>query len=292
MPLSSPLILSCLFSFFLILLLSFLWIIYKPPLWLITHLQHRWPDVLFHVPPKPNKNQTQKQILIALTIDDGPSENTPEIQALLNTHGAKATFFLIGCHIPAHKETLRQLVVNGHELANHAMHDEPSYSLSLAELTRQIQSVERQLEQVYQATAVTTAVTTSTASTASSSVQPNHPSSIQIRTTPTPTRPYQHSKPPKYFRPGSGFFNTSMRKLTADLHNRIVLGSIYPHDAQISSWRLNAWHILSMARAGGIIVCHDRPWTAPMLRAVLPELKRRGYRVVTVTELLNGYLDT
>jgi peptidoglycan/xylan/chitin deacetylase (PgdA/CDA1 family) len=40
-------------------------------------------------------------------------------------------------------------------------------------------------------------------------------------------------------------------------------------------------------RPGGIIICHDRrSWTAPMLQKVLPEMRRRGYRVVTVTELL------
>ena len=68
---------------------------------------------------------------------------------------------------------------------------------------------------------------------------------------------------------------------------RLVLGGVYPHDPQVASPWLNARHVLSMVRPGAIIVCHDRrPWTAPMLRKVLPELKRRGYRVVSVSELL------
>jgi peptidoglycan/xylan/chitin deacetylase (PgdA/CDA1 family) len=42
-----------------------------------------------------------------------------------------------------------------------------------------------------------------------------------------------------------------------------------------------------MLQPGGIIICHDRrSWTVPMLQKVLPEMRRRGYHVVTVTELL------
>ncbi len=93
--------------------------------------------------------------------------------------------------------------------------------------------------------------------------------------------------PHNYFRPASGFFSDRMRVLVDRLGFRLVLGSIYPHDAQISYWWLNAAHILSMLQPGGIIICHDRrSWTLPMLRKVLPEAKRRGYRLVTVTELL------
>jgi peptidoglycan/xylan/chitin deacetylase (PgdA/CDA1 family) len=93
--------------------------------------------------------------------------------------------------------------------------------------------------------------------------------------------------PSNYFRPGSGFFTERMRVLVQKMGYRLVLGSIYPHDPQIPYWRLNSAHILSMLQPGGIIICHDgRSWTVPMLQRVLPEIRRRGYRVVTVTELL------
>ena len=70
---------------------------------------------------------------------------------------------------------------------------------------------------------------------------------------------------------------------------RLVLGSVYPHDPQIPYWRINAAHILSSVRPGSIVICHDRrSWTAPTLRKVLPELKKRGYQVVTVTQLLES----
>ncbi|SLM39188.1 nodulation protein nodb [Lasallia pustulata] len=215
--------------------------IYKPPAFLVRYFQRRWPDVLWRV-------STSSKV-VALTIDDGPSEYTNEIMQILKSDGATATFFIIGSQVAGHEETLRNLIRNGNELGNHAMHDEPSRSLSDATLVEQIQTVEELLYQAYAAV--------------------------------------DAESPPKYFRPGSGFFSGRMRKTLGTLGYRLVLGSIYPHDPQIPLWQINADHILSMLRPGGIIICHDRrSWTAPMLRKVLPEIRLQGYRVSTVTELL------
>ncbi|KAL8676962.1 MAG: hypothetical protein Q9186_006571 [Xanthomendoza sp. 1 TL-2023] len=227
------------------------YIIYKPPPILIRYFQYRWPDVLWHV-PFPSSSEKK---LIALTIDDGPSEFTEEIMEILKANDATATFFIIGSQVNGREEIIRDLVHAGNELGSHAMHDEPSRSLNDATLTAQIKAVERMIDHAY------------TAASAGVDVV--------------------ESSPPRYFRPGSGFFHHRMRKIVHQLGYRLVLGSIYPHDPQIPYWRVNARHILSMLRPGGIIICHDRrKWTAPMLRRVLPEMRRRGYRVVTVSELL------
>ena len=168
---------------------------------------------------------------------------------ILKSNGATATFFIIGSQVAGREDTLQDLVRNKNELANHAMHDEPSRALSDATLVDQIQSVEEKLRQVYATV--------------------------------------DAAPPPKYFRPGSGFFSGRMRMMLGRLGYRLVLGNIYPHDPQIFFWRLNANHILSMLRPGGIIICHDRrSWTVPMLQKVLPKMRRKGYRIVTVTELL------
>lgn len=223
-----------------ILIAPFYWI-YKPPSLLVRYFQHRWPDVLWRV-------STSSKV-VALTVDDGPSEYTKEIMQILHSNGATATFFIIGSQVAGHEQTLQDLIRNGNELGNHAMHDEPSRSLSDAVLIEQIQSVEKMLHAAYAA--------------------------------------IDAGNPPKYFRPGSGFFSARMREILRKLDYRLVLGSIYPHDPQIPFWRINASHILSRLRPGGIIICHDRrSWTAPMLRKVLPEIRRKGYRIVTVTELL------
>ncbi|CAF9909983.1 hypothetical protein IMSHALPRED_008522 [Imshaugia aleurites] len=229
-----------LLSVICILIVPF-YVIYKPPTYLVRYLQWRWPDVLWRI-------STSSKV-IALTIDDGPSEYTKEISQILKSNGATATFFIIGSQVAGQEKTLQDLIRNGNELGNHAMHDEPSRSLSDATLVDQIQSVEGMLYEAYNT--------------------------------------IDAEPPPKYFRPGSGFFSGRMRKMLGKLGYRLVLGSIYPHDPQIPFWRINASHILSMLQPGGIIVCHDRrSWTPPMLRKVLPEIRRQGYRIVTVTELL------
>ncbi|KAL8725710.1 MAG: hypothetical protein Q9166_007195 [cf. Caloplaca sp. 2 TL-2023] len=227
-----------------IILLLPSYIIYKPPHLLIRYFQYRWPDVLWHVP----LSSTNR--VVALTIDDAPSEYTEEILEILKANGATTTFFVIGSPAKGREDVLRRLVREGMELGNHAMHDEPSRSLSDNILIKHIKSVEKIVDDAYA------------------------PASVE-------------NLPPRYFRPGSGFFHNRMRKVVHDLGYRLVLGSIYPHDPQIPYPWANARHILSMLRPGGIIICHDRrKWTAPMLRRVLPEMKRRGYRVVTVSELM------
>lgn len=230
------------FTVSFVVLVAPIYIVYKPPHALIRYFQHRWPDVLWHTPTK--------QKIVALTIDDAPSEYTEEIMEILKANNVTATFFVIGSQVDSRESILRDAVRNGFELGNHAMHDEPSRSLSDSELSKQISVVQAHIAAAYDSANI-----------------------------PQPKA--------RYFRPGSGFFTTQMRALTQKLGYLIVLGGVYPHDPQIPYSNVNARHILSMVRPGAIIICHDRrPWTAPMLRRVLPELTKRGYRVVTVSELL------
>lgn len=220
------------------------YIIYKPPNVLIRYFQSRWPDVLWHVPIK--------EKVIALTIDDVPSHYTREIVDILNENDAKATFFVIGGQVTGREGDLKYVVEKANELGNHAMHDEPSVSLSSQQLSEQLVEVEGYINATYASVGV--------------------------------ERP-----PNRFFRPGSGFFNQAMRKQVREMGYQMVLGSIYPHDPQIGYAGINARHILSMARPGGIIICHDRrSWTVPMLRKVVPELRRRGYTITTVTGLLEA----
>jgi peptidoglycan-N-acetylglucosamine deacetylase len=55
-----------------------------------------------------------------LTIDDGPDPNTtPQILALLEKHGARATFFLIGAKAAKYPELTRMIRHAGHTIGNH-----------------------------------------------------------------------------------------------------------------------------------------------------------------------------
>ena len=92
---------------------------------------------------------------------------------------------------------------------------------------------------------------------------------------------------PRLYRPGSALFTSRMRRTLSRLGYTLVLGSIYPFDAQLSDYKRNAAFILDRLRPGAIIVCHDRrSWTPLMLRILMPELRRRGWRVGSVGEVL------
>ena len=66
-----------------------------------------------------------------------------------------------------------------------------------------------------------------------------------------------------------------------------MLGCIYPHDPQLTNAEVNARHVLSMVRPGGIIIMHDRRGhSAPQLELVLKGLKKEGWEVVSLGELL------
>jgi peptidoglycan/xylan/chitin deacetylase (PgdA/CDA1 family) len=57
---------------------------------------------------------------MALTIDDGPTRKwTPQVHRLLEQHGAKATFFVVGERAQADPSSVQQAVNAGHEVANH-----------------------------------------------------------------------------------------------------------------------------------------------------------------------------
>lgn len=55
-----------------------------------------------------------------LTIDDGPSDDTLPVLDLLDRHGARATFFLVGERAQARPALVAEIVRRGHEVGNHS----------------------------------------------------------------------------------------------------------------------------------------------------------------------------
>lgn len=91
----------------------------------------------------------------------------------------------------------------------------------------------------------------------------------------------------KYFRPGSGFFNSKMVKMVEGLGYKMVLGSIYAHDPQVHNPVVNARAILSRVREGGVVIMHDRrDYSLEQLEIVLRGLQEGGWRVESVGGLL------
>lgn len=64
---------------------------------------------------------TPTEAIVALTFDDGPNPiYTPRVLRILQEHGVKATFFVIGAGADRHRELVKQMVQEGHEVGNHS----------------------------------------------------------------------------------------------------------------------------------------------------------------------------
>ena len=72
---------------------------------------------------------------VALTFDDGPSEDTERILEVLRAYNLKATFFMLGRQVELFPETARRVVAEGHEIGNHS-YSHPIYLFRGAGATR------------------------------------------------------------------------------------------------------------------------------------------------------------
>lgn len=67
----------------------------------------------------------QKEKVIALTFDDGPTNYTPRIVEILEQNQATATFFCIGKQIKEYPEIVAMLHQKGHLIGNHTYNHSP-----------------------------------------------------------------------------------------------------------------------------------------------------------------------
>jgi peptidoglycan/xylan/chitin deacetylase (PgdA/CDA1 family) len=185
--------------------------------------------------------------LVALSIDDGPSDATPQVLAVLKEHEARATFFVIGQNVLDQPERVTNMLASGNEIAHHMMRDEASIRLSPVDFRNNFREMDFILRE---------------------------------------------RGGSRLFRPGSGWYNERILQEARRKGYKVVLGSVYPFDAQIADPDFAARYVLEHTVPGAIVILHDGPErgrrTAEVLRRVLPELRRRGLQVVTVSELLEA----
>ncbi|GIJ46328.1 hypothetical protein Val02_32140 [Virgisporangium aliadipatigenens] len=85
---------------------------------------------------------------VYLTIDDGPSRNTPELLAVLRRHGATATFFVVGKAVREHPARLAEIVRAGHPVHGHSFTHRQFDMLSREEVIRELDDTQRLLDGV------------------------------------------------------------------------------------------------------------------------------------------------
>ncbi len=92
----------------------------------------------------------------------------------------------------------------------------------------------------------------------------------------------------RVFRPPGGIMNDDILRVCRTLGYSVVLWSVDTRDWSGRSAAEIESEILGHVTDGAVILMHDgvRGQTAEALRAVIPELRRRGYEFVTVSELI------
>jgi peptidoglycan/xylan/chitin deacetylase (PgdA/CDA1 family) len=86
------------------------------------------------------------QPVAALTFDDGPDPvSTPQVLDLLDRHGAKATFFILGRHATLYPDLVKRIAESGHAVANHSFDHARFPILGHSERIRQMKACETAL---------------------------------------------------------------------------------------------------------------------------------------------------
>lgn len=194
--------------------------------------------------------------VIALTFDDGPDPHfTPQIASLLKQYNAKATFFVVGSRVHDHPEVARQLIADHHELANHTYSHPDLRRISAEKLRKEVEDTQ---ETIFSHTGVR----------------------------------------PTLFRPPGGYYNESLVHIAKQAGFLVVMWSWHQDTRDWSDPGVGKIvnKVLHNARNGDIVLFHDyggnRRQTVEALRQILPELHKRGYQFITVTEMLKQYGKT
>lgn len=188
---------------------------------------------------------------IALTFDDGPSgKSTGRILDVLEANGAKATFFVIGRNIAQHADVLTRANKLGCEIGNHTYDHKKLSELSGEGIARQLQKTDEAVQGIlgFRPALVRAPCGRCNQSTASRVDRPIILWSID-------TRDWQYAN--------------SRRGSTAQNRDKIVRD------------------VLEHAQDGDIILMHDiYSLTADCVAQIVPKLCERGFRLVTVSEMM------
>ena len=187
---------------------------------------------------------------IALTFDDGPHPYyTPLILEILEEYNIKATFFMIGENVKYYPAAAEAVLKAGHEIGNHTNHHKGMKSMTAEDIRREIEDCEDEIFSLSE---------------------------------------YR----PKLVRPPEGAMSEQVRQVVKELNYRIILWDLDTLDWAHTPPEEICRHVLTEADAGNIILMHDfighNSPTPAALRMIIPALLSRGYKFVTVGELLDN----
>ncbi len=112
-----------------------LFVFWLEPLSFLSVLERLTPNIIY-------RGRTDRP-LVALSFDDGPHPVfTPQVLEILQSHDAKATFFLIGERALRHPELVAHIKAAGHQVANHYFMNGPTLAHSDANFVRYLKQAE------------------------------------------------------------------------------------------------------------------------------------------------------
>ncbi|MCS6862373.1 MAG: polysaccharide deacetylase family protein [Abditibacteriales bacterium] len=189
-----------------------------------------------------------KEKVIALTFDDGPwPKTTAQVLDILKQHQVKATFFWIGQHLQNNPAIGRKVVADGHAIGNHTWHHR-YHRVDAATAAREIDDT---AALIFKVTGAKTFL----------------------------------------FRPPGGNLRNGLAAYAKKKKHTIVMWSISSADTNRRASAQSIIHsVLRGAHRGGIVLMHDgggnRSATVRALPHIIAGLKKKGYKFVTVPELL------
>ena len=93
----------------------------------------------------------------------------------------------------------------------------------------------------------------------------------------------------RWLRPAGGWYRPHIIETARQYNYQVALGSIFPYDTHIRSSRFASCYILSKIRPGAILVLHEGRGrgenTLSTLASILPQIRQRGYKLVTLSTL-------
>jgi peptidoglycan/xylan/chitin deacetylase (PgdA/CDA1 family) len=187
--------------------------------------------------------------MIALTFDDGPHyKYTHEILDILKEYNVKATFFVIGKLAERYPEIILRELAEGHEIGNHTWSHPKISKCSSVKLVNEIILTERILNEIAD---------------------------------------YR----PKIFRPPEGSFKKEVATIAENNDYKVILWTVDTKDWAHTPPDKIVETVLEKTESGSIILCHDfigydSP-TPDALREFIPALLKKGFKFVTVSELLS-----
>ena len=194
--------------------------------------------------------------LVALTFDDGPSPVwTPKILDELKKAHIKATFFMLGEHVAKYPDIARRVVAEGHEVGNHTYDHHILLYHTLDNLLKEINETQKVIKD-----------------------------KTGVKT--------------KYFRPPKAWLTAEEKKEIEGMGYKIILWSLNSKDWVTFDDKYIVKYILKNVRPGDIILFHDsggvftaeggnREETVKTIPSLVEKLREKGFKFVTITELLN-----